>query len=58
MLNDISALNERSYATLCSQSIYLGYLNKRNKQKPESAWNPALLIMYWSCSSTVSHFTR
>jgi len=27
MLNYISALNERSYGTLCYQSIYLRYFN-------------------------------
>ena len=58
MLNYISALNERSYATLCSQSIYLRYINTtqqteaREPLKPLPVDNVLKLLFY--CESLYS----
>jgi len=58
MLNYISALNERSYATLCSQSIYLRYLNTTQQTeawehlKPRTVDSALKLLFY--CESLYS----
>lgn len=58
MLNYISALNERSYATLCCRSIYLRYTNTTQQTeaweylKPRTVGNALKLLFY--CESLYS----